>query len=227
MKLWNFRGQQNTIAEAFKLTVPEHAVICISGAGGKTSLIMAWARELASAGKKVAVTTTTHMGEDQCDTNEDSISFVLSPDPDKPGKLIGPSIEEIKKLAEQYDTVLIEADGARRMPLKWPADYEPVIPDFTDISVCVAGLSALGQPCDEVIYRAKYLPEEILSGKSVVDEQLIFALLTSPDGGRKSDRGDFRIFLNQADTKELQENSEHLQKMFAVCGIQSAWGTMK
>jgi len=227
MKLWNYKGQQNSISEALQLSIPEHAVICISGAGGKTSLVFAWAHELAAAGKKVAVTTTTHMGSDQCDINDEGICAVVYPDPNKPGKVIGPSIEEIKKLAEQYDAVFIEADGARHMPLKWPADYEPVIPDFTDISVCVAGLSALGQPCDEVIYRAEYLPQAILGGKTTVDEQLIFALLTSPDGGRKSDRGDFRIFLNQTDTKELQEKSEHLQKTFAVCGIQSAWGTMK
>ena len=48
----------------------------------------------------------------------------------------------------------------------------------------------------------------------------------TPDGGRKSDIGEFRVFLNQAGTKELQEKSEHLQKMFAVCGIQSAWGSI-
>ena len=61
MELWNFRGKQNTITEAMQLRLAEHAVVSVVGAGGKTSLIFAWARELASAGKNVVITTTTHM----------------------------------------------------------------------------------------------------------------------------------------------------------------------
>ena len=49
MELWNFRGKQNTITEALQISLPEHAVISVVGAGGKTSLIFAWARELAAA----------------------------------------------------------------------------------------------------------------------------------------------------------------------------------
>ena len=51
MKLWNFRGEQKSITDALQLEIPEHAVISVTGAGGKTSLIFAWARELAAAGK--------------------------------------------------------------------------------------------------------------------------------------------------------------------------------
>ena len=61
MELWNFRGKQGNITEALQIRLPEHAVISVVGAGGKTSLIFAWARELADAGKSVVITTTTHM----------------------------------------------------------------------------------------------------------------------------------------------------------------------
>ena len=61
MELSNFKGKQNTITEALQLGIPEHAVISLTGAGGKTSLIFGWAKELASEGRKVAITTTTHM----------------------------------------------------------------------------------------------------------------------------------------------------------------------
>ena len=60
MKLWNYRGEQKSITEALQIKLPEHAVISVTGAGGKTSLIFAWARELAADGKNVVITTTTH-----------------------------------------------------------------------------------------------------------------------------------------------------------------------
>ena len=47
------------------------------------------------------------------------------------------------------DVLLIEADGARRLPLKAPRDHEPVIPPDTSLVVPVAGIDALGQPLDE------------------------------------------------------------------------------
>ena len=43
------------------MDLPNHAVISVVGAGGKTSLIFALADELANSGKKIVVTTTTHM----------------------------------------------------------------------------------------------------------------------------------------------------------------------
>ena len=44
MELSNFKGKQNTITEALQLGIPEHAVISLTGAGGKTSLIFGWAK---------------------------------------------------------------------------------------------------------------------------------------------------------------------------------------
>ena len=227
MKIWNYGGEKKSISEALQLSLPEHAVISVSGAGGKTSLIFSWADELASLDKRVAVTTTTHMSEDQCNALAGNFDIIVQPDPDRSGKVKGPSIEEIRSLRNEYDALLIEADGARRMPLKWPAEWEPVIPEFTDISVVVVGLSSLGRPCSDVIFRAELIPAEIIAEKSIVDEQLVYAMLSSPGGGRKSDIGDFRIFINQADNESLREKAEYLQKMLAVSGIQSAWGSLK
>ena len=62
--------------------------------------------------------------------------------------------------------------------------------------------------------------------RDIVDEALIAAIVSSPDGGLKDTYGDYRVFLNQADTKELQEKATHIQALLAVRGIQSAWGTL-
>ena len=224
MELWNFRGKQNNITEALQIRLPEHAVISVVGAGGKTSLIFAWARELADAGKNVVITTTTHMYRPER-MEEDGIRIVVSDDPERPDKVTAPPVDILDSLPEKADVVLIEADGSRRMPLKWPAPWEPVIPDYTDFTVCVAGLSALGRKTADVIYRADDMPDVLK--RDTVDMNLIHALISSRDGGQKGVRGDFRVFMNQVDDDiDRLASAYRLQQIFAVMGIQSAWGSL-
>ena len=225
MELWNFRGKQNTITKALQVKLPEHAVISVTGAGGKTSLIFAWARELAESGKKVIITTTTHMYRPAV-MEDGNIRIVVSDDPKRSDKVAAPPEEVLEGLRNEADVVLIEADGSRRMPLKWPAPWEPVVPDYTDYTVCVAGLSALGKATSEVIYRYEDVPE--ILKRDTVDMNLIQAMLSLRDGGQKGVRGDFRVFMNQVDgdTDRLAAASR-LQQIFAVMGIQSAWGSLK
>ncbi|NJL93462.1 MAG: putative selenium-dependent hydroxylase accessory protein YqeC, partial [Anaerolineae bacterium] len=56
------------------------------------------------------------------------------------------------------DTILVEADGSRRLPLKAPHPHEPVIPPATTLLVPVAGMDAVGQPFDE---STVYNPEAV------------------------------------------------------------------
>ena len=224
MELWNFRGKQKTITDALQIRLPEHAVISVVGAGGKTSLIFAWARELASAGKNVVITTTTHMYRPER-MEEDGIRIVVSDDPERPDKVSAPPAEVLDSLRDTADVVLIEADGSRRMPLKWPADREPVIPDYTDVTVCVAGLSALGRRTADVVYNAEGLPDVLK--RETADMNLIHAIVSSRDGGQKGVRGDFRVFMNQVDDDiDRLAAAYRMQQIFAVMGIQSAWGTL-
>lgn len=225
MEFWNFRGKQNTITEALQLRLPEHAVISVTGAGGKTSLIFAWARELAAEGRDVVITTTTHMYR-PARMEEDGIRIVVSDDPERPDKVTAPPAGVLESLKETADVVLIEADGSRRMPLKWPGEHEPVIPDNTDITVCVAGLSALGRSVPDVIFRADELPDVLK--RDTVDINLMHAMISSRSGGQKGVRGEFRVFMNQVDDDiDRLAAAYRLQQIFAVLGIQSAWGSLK
>ena len=225
MELQNLKGRQSSITEALQLTLPGHAVISVTGAGGKTSLISAWARELASSGKKVIITTTTHMFRPEF-MEEEGIKVIAADDPEDPGKLTAPPDDIMAHLKDEADVVLIEADGSRRMPLKWPAAHEPVIPDYTDITVCVAGLSAIGKPVTETVYRADEMPETLK--RDTVDFNLVHALVSSVNGGRKGVRGEFRVFMNQVDNDtDRLAAAYRLQQFFAVLGIQSAWGSLR
>lgn len=44
----------------------------------------------------------------------------------------------------------IEADGAKRLPLKAPGEWEPVIPEFVDLVIGVVGMDALGEPIRKI-----------------------------------------------------------------------------
>lgn len=61
------------------------------------------------------------------------------------GKL-GPAPVEPGILLPLFDYILIEADGSRHHPLKAHRSFEPVIPAKSTLTVCIAGLSGLGQP---------------------------------------------------------------------------------
>ena len=69
------------------------------------------------------------------------------------GKLTALESEDVAELGSMYDLVLIEADGSKGKPLKYPAEYEPVIPSFSDHVIVVAGLDALSGRVDEQIFR--------------------------------------------------------------------------
>ena len=140
-------------------------VIAVVGSGGKTTRIHQLTRHFIRQGKRVLVTTTTHMmAEDGCDLtgNVDSIrkkiengGYCMAGLPAEDGKL-GPLPENIyQEACSLADIVLVEADGSKRLPLKYPSAHEPVIPkNATEIHV-VTGLFALGKPLKEVCHRVE------------------------------------------------------------------------
>lgn len=127
------------------------------GAGGKTSSIEYLASWLVARGKSVCITTTTKIYAKE--------PFTLFPERIRSapflrvgkdlcqGKLTGLSYEEVENLGRYFDFVLVEADGAKGMPLKCPRDGEPLIPPFSDMVIIVAGLDALGFPIKEKVLR--------------------------------------------------------------------------
>ena len=57
--------------------------------------------------------------------------------------------------ASACDVVIVEADGARKLPFKAPAENEPVFPVGTTTVVAVGGVDALGIPiAEEFVCRA-------------------------------------------------------------------------
>ena len=148
-----------SLAEVLDITPGVTSVI---GSGGKTSLLTALARELPGT---VVLTTTTHIlpfegvrllvsptaADVRAALAESSVICTGSRD-EKNGKLVAPSLG-IDALADLADYVIVEADGARRLPLKAHAAWEPVIPARSDRTVLVLGASGLDRPVREKVHR--------------------------------------------------------------------------
>ena len=140
----------------------------IVGSGGKTTLLKKMAEEYCSQGKSVFATTSTHMliEEDTLLTDDaDAIIQVLN---EKGYVMAGVECgQKIKALSEETylavckhaDVVLVEADGSKHMPLKYPNDTEPVIPINTEEIVVVCGLHALGKKAKDVCHRLELVKE--------------------------------------------------------------------
>jgi len=234
------------------LRLPPLPLLAMSGAGGKTTALFHLARCL-SAHLPCVVTTTTHLGAWQA--SQADFHLVLSPGKERiiqetdfpPGVTLvsGPpdSTDRLQAIPEdvlyllyekwqkQKIALLIEADGARQKPLKAPAPHEPVIPDFVQAVLVVAGLSALGQPLDEdhvhrpeIFSRLSHLPMG-----APISPEAITRFLIHPEGGQKGIPETARrlLLLNQADTPTLQAAGGKIAKSVLSVYDTVAVGTLQ
>ena len=137
-------------------------IIAVVGSGGKTTLIKNLAKKYQSEGKTVLVTTTTHMFIEEDTLLTDDADIIIRALRENRYAMAGiPAGEKIRALSPetfrtvcaQADVVLVEADGSKHMPLKFPNATEPVIPEHTDEIIVVWGPHGLGKPAREVCHR--------------------------------------------------------------------------
>lgn len=234
-----------TLARA--LGLGEKGMVSLVGAGGKTSLIYALARELAMEGKKVLVTTTTHM---LAPLAQEASAVILSPDTDeileelrglslrwspifaashrdgKEGKMVGFSPEDVDRIWGRgfLDWVLVEADGAARRPLKAPASHEPVVPYSSLWVVGLVGLDAIGKPLDEEwVFRWQiYGRLSGLARGEEVSPESVARMALHPEGLFKgTPQGASKIlWLNKADLPDVEAGAHRI----LFCVAQKGWG---
>ena len=137
-------------------------IIAVVGSGGKTTLIKKLAAQYRSEGKTVLVITTTHMFVKEDTLLTDDADTIIQAIKETGYAMAGiPDGEKIKPLSKETfdavcawaDVVLVEADGSRRLPLKYPNAAEPVIPENTEEIVVVWGPHGLHKPARSVCHR--------------------------------------------------------------------------
>ncbi|WP_150003752.1 selenium cofactor biosynthesis protein YqeC [Escherichia albertii] len=137
-------------------------VISVVGAGGKTSLLFWLAQLFQSGGRRVLITTTTHMFLPEstwpvifcCDpamlprtSLSSPVSFCFHHWKATQGKAKGFAPEAIDALTQrpECDVILVEADGSRGMPLKAPDEHEPCIAQSSCCVIAVMSGLLLGE----------------------------------------------------------------------------------
>ena len=125
--------------------------------------------------------------------------------------------EKIAEFSKKFSTknpykflkILCEGDGSKRLPIKLPKDGEPVFFPKTDTIIGVIGLSCLGKPIKETLFRYELLPNltsldnyfmKSLQSADIVTTDFLYRLCLSEKGLRKNITSQkFCIIFNQAD----------------------------
>ena len=214
-------------------------LVSLCGAGGKTSLMFALAREFTAAGERVLMTTTTKMACDEVkawpcfaaasaeqllerakEVSGAAIAYSRSAADGE--RLVGFAPELVDELmrTEDLDRILVEADGSARRPLKAPAAHEPVIPATTQALIIVAGLNGLGLPLQaENVFRAEIWAtlSGLALGASISAESLAKVVLHEEGLARGCPAGSRRIlFLNRAESPRHRARAKQVAEFLAA-----------
>lgn len=214
-------------------------LVSLVGAGGKTNLMFALAREAVAQGRRVLVTTTTKIAAEEAEGPwpafaADGAEMVLEKARQALGRASGGAViaysakaqgdtrlaglapECVDALAAGgfFDLIVVEADGAARKPLKAPAAHEPVVPAATDAFIMVAGLNGLGRPLDAGnLFRPELWAERSgdTLGEPITPKGLANVVLHEEGLTKGCPPGARRIlFLNRADTNERRAAAERI-----------------
>ncbi|MDO4490894.1 MAG: selenium cofactor biosynthesis protein YqeC [Lachnospiraceae bacterium] len=140
----------------------------IVGSGGKTTLVHRMAEENRKKGKKVFVTTSTHMAIEPDTLLTDDPQEIIQELEEKgyvmagirEGKRIRAlSPETYEQVCAHADVVLVEADGSNRLPVKYPNATEPVIYDNMEEILVVCAPHAIGKTLKEAAFRKELVLE--------------------------------------------------------------------
>ncbi len=207
-------------------------IVTVVGAGGKTTVCLTLARELARRGFSALFTTTTHIrrpegmpvftGRAQ-DIKAQSGCIAAAREEAAEGKLKGFDPADIDELEANriFDMIVVEGDGAKERPVKAPAEWEPVFPGKTSLAIGVIGLDCLGKPVEEKFVHRPELFCQItgaVPGEPVTCGHLL-SLIQSPLGlFRHAPAGARRVvFLNKED--QMGKNRERIAELMKQSAI--------
>ena len=206
-------------------------VTAVIGSGGKSTLLHTLAQEL--PGRILLCTSTHFMPYDDLPTltepTEETLRQAFTA-----GRVVCAGRETAKGkltdcglpyeiLADLADYVLVEADGSRRMPLKFHREDEPCIPAETGLLLQVAGLSALGRPAAETLHR--HALSGIAAEHCIAEEDVARLMLRAFSHCGVSCPG--AALLNQADTPELCARGETVARLLRAEGYPCAVGALR
>lgn len=229
--------------------LPQHCVVSIIGSGGKTTLLNTLAQHYAT--QRTLITTTTKMYYPQ----STAYNCIWQPNKTKPPltagiylygqrqmtpmgeKLLPGDLQILEQKLNDFDKVLIEADGAHEHLLKAWADFEPVIFKKTSLTIGMIPISVCGRYLSSsLVHRLplflKYGP---FKEGQLVTPQLLAQVIEHPQGMFGHVSGPKILVLNQVDDfnkiKLAKVLSQHLSTAFCatldkiiISDVKQHWG---
>ncbi len=222
-----------TLSTAFQIR-KEPELVAFTGGGGKSTLMLALARQLRG---KVLLTTTTRMFAAQIETAESTLPATTCRYPDleplagkdttsvrwivvgplQGDKVTGVPLDLPQQLLARpdIDIVLVEADGSKMLPIKAPAAHEPALPLGVTLVVPVAGLDALDGRIKDVAHRPQLVAR--LLHKKETDRLTgddIANLLSHREGGLKGVPATARLIpvINKVETPGQLQAARNIAK---------------
>ena len=193
-------------------------ITSIIGGCGKTTLMLTLAQELAQVGTVIICTSTRILPPDgiRLITSNDSQVIVeevtkhrlicVSEGTDEKGKLMTP-LMDINELTSIADYVICEADGAKRLPLKAHADYEPVIPESSAQTILVIGADGIGKRIDETCHRPEiYARLAGVKQDDKVNSEIAARVIEEEKLGTK-------LFINKVESEELWIEAKKISEL--------------
>lgn len=239
--------EQSSLIKALKMNIDRKQIISFVGGGGKTSLIYELGMELSKLEKKVIITTTTNMFMPKNNIvltgrKEDIINllnyenlitvgvinqqkeFDFNVKDKSKEKLIekikGLPLNMAEELIELADFVLVEADGSRRLPLKVPAEHEPVILKGSNLVVGVCGIDAIGKTIEEICHRPNLVADVLnVNSNHIINESDIAQILLSDRGQKKDIKCDYKVIINKVDNEQFLEIAKRISREFSKLGL--------
>ncbi len=216
------------LSEALRV---QPGVTAIIGGGGKTTLMECLAAEL-SAQARVIVCTTTHIYPEQnmpclVSPTEAEVEAELARtrcvcvgSVSESGKFSAPELP-FRTLCAMADFVIVEADGAKRLPLKAHASHEPVVPPEANQTILVVGASGFGRPMRESVHRAPIAAQALGVNEDTVVSPELWAKFLNLEALHT------RVLVNQAETEQEQKAAKALAAGLScpVCmaALQKEW----
>lgn len=198
-------------AELYRRLEIMPGVTAVIGSGGKTSLLLRLAEEL--PGTVILCTSTKIYPMPGMETVTEVTKpltegclCVGAPGPE--GKLTAPR-QPFEELARYADFVLVEADGAKGLPLKAHLSHEPVIPACALQTVQVLGLWGLGKSIREAAHRPDRYAALCGCGEDAAVTPELAARVIAAEGLCT------RALLNGADTEEAR----NLQRLLEIPSV--------
>ncbi len=223
------------------------------GGGGKTASLHHLARSFAAKHHEVVLGTSTKVMVSEFSwckpflldnpgdlkrvsqlarlLQEGEIPFVYRGIWQEKEKYLGHTPQELQTLQDRLDQLghgqtifLVEADGARNLPLKAPYEHEPVLGQ-RGLVVVLIGAEVLGRPLRETDVYGFDNVLKIFQEKPgfVFTTNHAARLILHPQGYAKrvGDPARLRVLINKADLKEQRHQALHLKEELLGLGIKA------